>query len=184
MNDKKGLRLTSTPTIYQNENNADSILVLLPEYYGDISLAECSVTLNWIQPDFDNENGYSGNIKKLDFLPELYNDVYLQAVVPITVTQTNTVGDIEVFLQIVSSVNNLDMRTGSTYINVKSHKNISNYVPDETIALLSDYLIKMQQISNTCDRTLQLANEQADRARETADLIVRLMQEWEERYGD
>lgn len=182
MNNKKELRLTTTPTIYQNENNADSILVLLPEYYGDISLRECGVTLNWIQPNSGVDESYSGDIKRLEFLPELYKSIYLQAIVPITVTETNVAGDIEIFLQIVNPNNSLDMRTGSTSIGVKSHKNISNYVPKETIDLLSDYLIKMQQISNTCDLTLQMATEQANRAKETSDLIIRLLQEWEDDY--
>lgn len=183
MNSNKELQRTTTPTIYQQENNADEILVLVPQYYGNLNLRDCAVTLNWIQPSTSETEKLSGNIKKLEFKEALYKDIYLQSIVPITITETSMVGEIEIFLTIVSEKNNVDMKTGSTYLEIHPHKKISDYVPEETIELLSDYLIRMQQLSNTCNQVLELATEQANKATQSANLIIQLMQEWEERYG-
>jgi hypothetical protein len=189
MNNQKGLQSTTTPIIYQQENNADKILVLLPKFYGDIDLKTCSVSLNWIQPINQTasvkETGtdtFSGNIKLLEFEENLYKDTYLQAVVPITVTETSVVGKLELFLTIVNSDKNINMKTGSTFIDIIPHKSITNFVEKAQIELLSDYLIKMQQLTNTCNQVLQQATEQANKTTETANLIIQMMQKWEDEH--
>lgn len=162
MNQNKELHRTTSPNIYQNENNADKILVLLPESYGDVNLRECSVTLNLIYPTDDK---VKGNIKLLEFKDELYKNTYLQCIIPITVTETSINGRIEIFLTIVHPENNVEINTSSTFLEVKPHKSIDELVAEEEISLLSDYLIKMQQIMTTCDQTLLDATEQAEKAK-------------------
>lgn len=182
MDDNKNLNRTSIPNIYVQENNTDEILILIPEFYNELNIRDCSVTLNWIQPSNDIIDNTKGNIKLLDFEEDLYKEKYLQARTPITVTETASAGQVEIFLEIRNPSNNIVMKTGSTFIEVKSHKSITDYVPEETIDLLSDYLIKMQQINNTCNKTLALATEQADKAIQSANLIIELMKIWEEEH--
>lgn len=179
MNERKELYKTTTPTIYQYENNADEILILLPEHYHNLNLRECSVTLNWLQSS-ENEEENKGNIKQLDFEKELYNDSYLQSIVPLTVTETATVGDIEIFLNIINERNQVDMKTGSVFLSVNPHKKIMDYIPEESLSLLSDYMIKMQQLVNTSTQTLDLATEQANRSEQSANLIIEMLQKWED----
>lgn len=183
MNDKKELYKTTTPTIYQHENNADEILILLPQYYGKLNLKECSVTFNWVQPN-DNEEKNKGNIKELEFEKELYNNMYLQSIVPLTVTETANIGEIEIFLNIINEQNQVDMKTGSVFLGVKPHKQITDYIPEEGLSLLSDYMIKMQQLVNTSEQTLKLAKDEADRAEQSASLIIELLQKWEDEHND
>jgi hypothetical protein len=185
MDENKNLHKISTPTIYNHENNTDQILILLPQYYGNLDIRECSVTLNWIQPESDsssNINNVKGNIKLLEFEEELYKDKFLQAATYITVTETSTVGKVEIFLEINNSTNNTIMKTSSTFLEIKPHTSITDYIPEETIDILSDYLIKMQQLNNSCDQTLELAIEQANKAIQSANLIVDLMKRWEEEH--
>lgn len=181
MNEKKELHKTTTPTIYQHENNADEILILVPEYYGDLNLKECNIMFNWLQPS-ENEEENRGNIKLLEFENELYNNLYLQLIVPLTVTETANAGDIEIFLNIINEQNQVDMKTGSVFLGIKSHKKITDYIPEESLSLLSDYMIKMQQLVNTSTQTLELATEQADRAEKSANLIIEMLQAWEDEH--
>jgi hypothetical protein len=181
MNSNKELQRTTTPTIYQNENNADEILILLPQKYGNVSIKDCSVTINLLQTTTDNTN--TGNIKLLEFKEDLYKDLYLQAIVPITVTETATAGMIEVFLNIVHETNQVDIKTGSTFLEIKKHKKVTDFIQDGQIDLLSDYLIKMQQLMNSCNVILTQATEQADKATQSANLIITLMKEWEDEHN-
>lgn len=181
MDENKNLHKVSIPTIYNQENNTDQILILLPQYYGNVNIKECSVTLNWIHHSSDTDNS-KGNIKLLDFEEELYNDKFLQALTYITATETSTVGQIELFLEINHPNNNVVMKTSSVFLEIKPHSSISDYIPEETIGILSDILIRMQQLNNTCEQTLALATEQANKAMQSANLIIDLMAKWEEEH--
>lgn len=172
MGEDKTLTRSEMPTIFEGENNADKIQILLPESYNEINIRDCTVTFNWLQTGTKNEGKNNGNIKVLTFEEDLYNDRYLQAILPITITETANVGQIEIYLVLTKPDNTLLMKTNMSTMEIKRHKEITDYVPDEQISLLGDYLIRMQQMQNTCDIALQQVSA-------TSTILLQLAQDME-----
>lgn len=172
MGEDKTLTRSEMPTIFEGENNADKIQILLPESYNEINIRDCTVTFNWLQTGTENEGKNNGNIKVLTFEEDLYNDRYLQSILPITITETANVGQIEIYLVLTKPDNTLLMKTNMSTMEIKRHKEITDYVPDEQISLLGDYLIRMQQMQNTCDIALQQVSA-------TSTILLQLAQDME-----
>lgn len=172
MGEDKTLTRSEMPTIFEGENNADKIQILLPESYNEINIRDCTVTFNWLQTGTENEGKNNGNIKVLTFEEDLYNDRYLQSILPITITETANVGQIEIYLVLTKPDNTLLMKTNMATMEIKRHKEITDYVPDEQISLLGDYLIRMQQMQNTCDIALQQVSA-------TSTILLQLAQDME-----
>ena len=199
MNQEKQLRKVSVPTVYLDENNADNILIICPQKYEDISLLSASVELHYIihsdTPILikDEETGVEkevyeiGDIKLLSFLDEPYtmknNEEYLKAIVPITQNLTAFVGNIEFWLEIHTEDGAI-VKTNTVSLPIINHKNISEKIPEQTLSLLDDYLIKLQQLLNSCNITLEQTKQEADRATTAANLVIELLEEWEAKNGN
>ena len=177
MDEHKKLHKTSQSNSYVGENNADKILVLLPLYYGEIDLKSCLITLNMINQD------KLSDIVSLSFSDVLYKERYIQATVPITSEFTYISGNIELWLQVVNN-EELILKTDSAFITINEHKEISDFIPEQTLSLFDTYMIEIEQMRNTAQITLDGATEQFEKCMETANLIIRLMQEWEDKYGN
>lgn len=179
--------------IYQGENNCDTIELLLPSCYGEADFLSSSVLLNWVfhyhdsEETEDNEstissNGLKGNIKELDLMESEEREGYVTTRIPISIDYTKKPGQIEFWLE-VKAADKILLKTNTVAIEIKDHINITDYVPKEQIDLLSDKLVQMQQLLNSCNLTLAEAKEQADRAAIAAETIIKLMQEWEAEHG-
>jgi len=151
MNDDKSLRVTKITNVYQYENNADDFLILLPEYYEDINLKECTVTFNW-----KNING-EGNSTYLAFGDGLYKETYIQSTVPVTILQTSVVGNIEIWLSITNPFNQLVMKTGSAFVDIHSTNDIDSEITEQDLLILDDYLLQIQQLKEEVNLKLQTA---------------------------
>ena len=92
-------------------------------------------------------------------------------------------GNIELWLQVFDN-EELILKTNSAFITINEHKEISDFIPEQTLSLFDSYMIEMEQMRNTAQITLDGATEQFEKCMETANLIIRLMQEWEDKYGN
>lgn len=191
-NDKK-IRLSNPGiNIYQGENNCDTMILLLPASYGETDFLSSCVLLNWAfchhNPETEtNENilspdGLKGNIKELDLVESDEREGYVTTKIPISIDYTQKTGQIEFWIEVKAADKTL-LKTNTVAIEIKDHISITEYVPKEQIDLLSDKLVQMQQLLNSCNLTLAEAKEEADRATTAAETIIKLMQEWEAEHG-
>ena len=191
MSSNKNLRV-QTPqfTIYQGENKCDNIEVLVPEFYGEIDLSISSVILNWIYHyDTIEKNNTedkitlsSGNMSLLKLEKSTLREGYLVTKVPLSINFTANTGFIEFWIE-VKTEEEILLKTNTVNIKVNDHVNITEFVAEEQIDLLSDMLVQMRQLVNTCNLTLERATEQADRATTAAETTIKLLEEWEAEYG-
>jgi hypothetical protein len=146
MNNDKSLSSSINTHIYQGENNADSILFLLPMVYDDINLLECQVTLEWLNNDND------GNAVILYPEEELYKDVYLQVTLPLTLLYTGVIGKLDLWLNITNSEYGLVLKTSNVNISISEHRELDGVVlPENTFTILDQYILQIQELEGRID---------------------------------
>lgn len=190
MDGKKNLKMIKPGVIYQGENNCDTIRFLVPYTYGVINLESSSVLLNWIfhyyddlaESEIESTPDTDGNIKLLTLVPSEEKEGYLTCNVPISVKYTSRVCNIELWLE-VKTEDSVLLKTNTVFFQVNPHVNITNYIEDGEIDLLSDLLIKMEQLQNTCNAAMKTVEEQAEKATIAATTIIELLEKWEDEHG-
>lgn len=140
MNDDKSLATTVQATIYQNEKGADTLVFLLPKYYEEENLADCTVLLRYILP-----NGI-GKSEELEVEPEPYNSRYYRYHLKITSTLTETAGEIEVWLSIINMYDNLVLKSGETIIQITPAKDITDYLASEDLNQLDRLAAQVKEL--------------------------------------
>ena len=121
MDRSKDLVATSTTKIYQNEKNVDSIIILLPQNYGDLDLGEFTVKIKYA--DLMNVL----HTDELERDEELYQDMYYRFVFPITDEFTKIAGEITFMLDVSQGEEQI-LHTGSATVTILPWK---DYVPFE-----------------------------------------------------
>lgn len=111
MNEDKSLAVRERVTIYQTENLVDKIQILLPQNYKDLSIADSTVQLEYI----DVANIPHAEVLKL--CDEMYRD-RLQYVLPVDSRLTQFAGDIPVHISIGGQNSEL-LHTGDVTITVE-----------------------------------------------------------------
>lgn len=159
MNSDKSLITTIKSTIYQYERNADTLVFLIPKFYENENMADCSLLLRYILP-----NG-EGKSEEILMKPEPYNDNYYQYHLQINTGLTSEVGDIELWLSAINMLDNVVLKSGTIYITVEPSKNIQDYLSEESLNQLDRLEAKVYELEtqkadnisfNSNDSTIQL----------------------------
>lgn len=140
MNEDKSLVTTIQSTIYQNEKNADTLVFLLPKYYEEENLADCAVLLRYLLPDG------TGKSEKLKIEPEPYNDNYYRYRLSITSTLTETVGTVELWLEIINMYDNLVLKSGTVFIKITPSKDITDYLSSKDLNQLDHLAAQIESL--------------------------------------
>lgn len=138
----KSLVATIKANIYQGEKKADTLVFLLPKYYEDKNLSNCTLLLRYILP-----NGI-GKSEELEMDVEPYKEYYKYRL-KISTRLTDVCGKIELWLSAVDFHDNFILKTSTTYIDVIPTKNISDYLSDDDMDELDKLNQKVQRLSET-----------------------------------
>lgn len=122
MSEDKSFVTTIKSKIYQYERNADTLVILTPVVYGNVNIADCTVFLRYILPDGE------GNSEQLVMEPDTYNSRYYKFHLDVDTTLTDTVGEIECWLDIIDVYENVILTSGTELISVSPRKDITNYL--------------------------------------------------------
>lgn len=177
LNDNKQLQKTSSNTVYQGENNADSLLFLFPTTYQELDFRDLNVTLHWINEE------KQGDVTMVSFEDELYRDTYLCFKQDITNAMTALSGTIRLWFEITDGDSELLCKTDVLTLSVNQHLDSAEYAPEETPQLFNEYKIQMQQLINSAAIIQNNIAETETRIDEKIALVVKLMEEWEAKYG-
>lgn len=142
MNDDKSLVTTVHATIYQNEKNADMIVFLLPKYYGEKNISDCSVLLRYILPDS------TGRSEELEMEPEPYNERYYRYHLSINSSLTEAAGAIELWINILDEHEDLVLTSGTTEIEIVPAKDITDYLSSKDLNQLDRMQIQLKDLNN------------------------------------
>lgn len=197
--ERKSLRKlsSSTAVIYEDENNADKIKILCPQFYDDYDLQECSVMLNYIIhtetdveiPDSDGGTHVTreiGNSTSLSFFDEKYiihDEEFLQTDISLSNNFTAYAGTVEFWIEIMNPKDSLIAKTNIVTINITPHKSVSDYIPESELSLLNDLMLRIQQLLNTCNITLEECKKETEKAVNAATIAIEIAEELEQKYG-
>lgn len=122
LEEDKSLVVTVPATIYQHERNADTLIFLIPKYYDDVNLSDCTVLLRYILP-----NGV-GKSEQLEIDPASHNRNYNRYHLKMSTALTETAGEIELWLSLIDLYDNLVIQSGTSFIEVVPAKDITDYL--------------------------------------------------------
>lgn len=198
LENRKTLRkLSSSTIIYEDENNADAIKILCPQFYDNYDLLECSVVLNYIihtntDIEITETDGSThitreiGDSTSLSFLEEKYiirEEEFLQADINLGKDLTAYTGVIEFWVEIIHPQNNLIAKTNTVNLEIRNHISISDYIPESKLSLLNDLMLRIQQLLNTCNITLEECKKETEKAVNAASIAIEIAEELEQKYG-
>ncbi len=160
MEKDKSLLTTIPATILQGESAADAITILLPQRYGEIMMADCTVLVRYILPSG------AGKSDELSPSPVPYNNELLQYHFPVDSELTAQSGKIELWLTALDFDDRVVFKTGSAFVPVQPSKNIIDYLPPEELNQLDRLAQQVELLSKTkadnieynpVEKTLQLS---------------------------
>ncbi len=157
MNSDKSLENTINATIYQYEKNADTLVFLVPKFYEENNLADCSMMLRYILPDG------TGKSEELFMEPEPYKNYYRYHL-DVNTKITSQPGKIELWLSAINFNDILVLKSGTAYIEVTPRKNIVDCFCDEDLEQLERLEAKVKELEDSkaddiilnTDSTIQL----------------------------
>lgn len=150
LSDKKELCARTYALNYKTENNFETLTIYLPLTYNGRDLTEYSILLNIL--NVDNQ----GDIITLSE-PETLQDRYRYKL-PIKAEWTYKPGKLIFWIKFISDSGEIGI-TNETSVMVNDSKEISEYVPSQSLSLLDEWEIKMKQTNKTTQNMLDKANE-------------------------
>lgn len=140
MNEDKSLNTTVQSTIYQYEKNADTMVFLLPKYYDDKTLSDCSVLLRYILPDG------TGKSEELEMSPIPYNKEYNQYSLKVNTRFTETPGKIELWLCAIDIRDSLVLKTGTAHVEITPAKDITDFMSPDDLNQLDRLALRVRLV--------------------------------------
>lgn len=140
MSEDKSLVTTVQATIYQNEKNADTLVFLLPKFYEEENLADCTILLRYLLPDG------IGKSEELEMSPIPYNKEYYRYNLKVNTRITAIPGIIELWLCAINLHDDVVLKTGTTTIEVTAVKEIMDYLAPEDLNQLDKLTAKVKHL--------------------------------------
>lgn len=140
MSEDKSLATTVQATIYQNEKNADTLVFLLPKFYEEENLADCTILLRYLLPDG------IGKSEELEMSPIPYNKEYYRYNLKVNTRITAIPGVIELWLCAINLHDDVVLKTGTTTIEVTAVKEIMDYFAPEDLNQLDKLTAKVKHL--------------------------------------
>ena len=162
--DDNSLMTTKRERIMQRSKLVDNLQFLVPQYYNDLNMSDCTVQLEYILPC---SKRYCTEI--LELSDEMYKD-HLKYLLPFDTKITSEAGEIEVQLTFAKTdldVNGRDIqyvrKTSTTKIDIVPISAWSDIIPDSALSAIDERLIKLDaQMRGLNDYLDVLNNNQVD----------------------
>ena len=137
------------------ENFAEDLIFYLPEYLNDYQIANCSVLLFLSMPN------KTPNIIQLEPLEEMRNS-FLQYRIPIDKDFTCIPGTIKLWLNILHYEKQVIIKSDYLSFDVYEHEASESYIPSQSIDLLDQWQMKMDEISTKASESALVAEQSSD----------------------
>lgn len=140
LDSNKNLMITkSKSTIYEGENKAEVLRILLPKQINNISLNNCLINLNILNQD------NVGNVLPLSDLT-IYSEDSYETSIEITKEYTYKPGKIFIWIDVINPDSEMLAKSSVVSLMINSHMEVSEFIPEQSLALLADLQIKVEKI--------------------------------------
>lgn len=145
MSKDKTLIITKSGNTYEDENNAESLKIILPKSLNGNDLKDCYVYLSFI-----NQQGL-GNVSDITkYIAEYSNECYVIEV-PLYQMFTYVPGNIEMWIKVLHSPTQMVAKTNSVSYMIKAHKEIEGTIPEQEMSIIDNLVMKMDSTAIKVD---------------------------------
>ena len=145
MSKDKTLTVTKSGNTYQDENNAETIKIVLPKVINSIDLKDCYIYLSFI-----NQQGL-GNVSDLTKYITDYSDDYYVIEVPMYQMFTYEPGTIEMWIKVLHSPTEMVAKTNEITYTIKPHKEIEGTIPEQEMSIIDSLTMKLDSTAIKVD---------------------------------
>ena len=145
MSKDKTLTVTKSGNTYQDENNAETIKIILPKVINSIDLKDCYIYLSFI-----NQQGL-GNVNDLTEYVTEYSDDYYVIEVPMYQMFTYEPGTIEMWIKVLHSPTEMVAKTNEVTYTIKPHKEIEGTIPEQEMSIIDGLVMKLDSTAIKVD---------------------------------
>lgn len=137
MSKDKTLEITKSGNTYQDENNAETIKIILPKSLNGNDVKDCYIYLSFI-----NQKGL-GQVSDLTKYIKEYSEDYYVVEVPMYQMFTYEPGDIEMWIKILHTPTEMVAKTNEVFYSIKSHKEIEGTIPEQELSIIDGLVTKL-----------------------------------------
>lgn len=145
MSKDKTLTVTKSGNTYQDENNAETIKIILPKVINSIDLKDCYIYLSFI-----NQQGL-GNVSDLTKYVTEYSDDYYVIEVPMYQMFTYEPGMIEMWIKVLHPPTQMVAKTNEVTYTIKPHKEIDGTIPEQEMSIIDGLVMKLDSTAIKVD---------------------------------
>ena len=145
MSKDKTLTVTKSGNTYQDQNNAETIKIILPKVINNINLKDCYIYLSFI-----NQQGL-GNVSDLTEYVTDYSEDYYVAEVPMYQMFTYEPGTVKMWLKVLHSPTQMVAKTNEVTYTIKSHKEIDGTIPEQEMSIIDGLVMKLDSTAIKVD---------------------------------
>lgn len=139
MNQKKDLSVTSYSSLYEGENNADYIKIIIPKELNGINISDCSVTLNIV-----NQDNMGDIIEFTDI--QQYDDNYDYSEFCISNKFTYKPGNIQLWVEVLNAEKKLVAKSSIATIRIKPHIGVEEIIPEQGLSLIESMRMRLDEL--------------------------------------
>ena len=145
MSEDKVLTITKSGNTYQDENNAETLKIILPRVVNGNDLKDCYVFLSFI-----NQQGL-GNVSDITKCLNEYSSGRYVIEVPLYQMFTYVSGTIEMWIKVLHSSTQMVAKTNSVSYMIKAHKEIEGTIPEQEMSIIDNLVMKMDSTAIKVD---------------------------------
>lgn len=145
MSKDKTLTVTKSGNTYQDENNAETIKIILPKVINSIDLKDCYIYLSFI-----NQQGL-GNVSDLTEYVADYSEDYYVIEVPMYQMFTYEPGTIEMWIKVLHPPTQMVAKTNEVVYTIKPHKEIEGTIPEQEMSIIDGLVMKLDSTAIKVD---------------------------------
>lgn len=148
MSKDKTLTVTKSGNTYQDENNAETIKIILPKEINSIDLKDCYIYLSFI-----NQQGV-GNVSDLTEYVTDYLEDYYVIDVPMYQTFTYEPGTVEMWIKVLHTPTKMVAKTNEVTYTIKPHKEIEGTIPEQEMSIIDGLVMKLDSTAIKVDEVI------------------------------
>lgn len=145
MSKDKTLTVTKSGNTYQDENNAETIKIILPKEINSIDLKDCYIYLSFI-----NQQGL-GNVSDLTEYVTDYSEDYYVIEVPMYQMFTYEPGTVEMWIKVLYTPTEMVAKTNEVAYTIKPHKEIEGTIPEQEMSIIDGLVMKLDSTAIKVD---------------------------------
>lgn len=165
MMENRTLVITKADTIYQDENNAEILKIILPKTLNNIDLRDCDILLGFV-----NQSNLGNVCDLTPYLSDYSSNRYVVQV-PMYQMFTYEPGVIEMWIKILHSPTEMVAKTNSVSHVVVAHRDAEGVIPEQEMSVVDRLITRVGNVEIAVDDVNDRVDDTNERVDDTNDRV-------------